>query len=446
MVTVTNKPNSGDAIVELNSNSFGDSYVATPQFWAFLDELSGQVQDIDFVPPSNEAVINQASDFYDVPPATDEITLDSGIYRIGAEVDIGSHYFTIPAGGVVAFIAGHSSASKITSSTSGALIRGVDCSFYAIDVTFSAPAGRIYDFSKSAGDCVLFERNAVHSNTLLPSLLDNLIISSHLSCQYLSQAAGTFSLSGSSFGQFASQSCNFDAGIVGSAIDLNDAVLESFDLLSPRFVSTASNNLVSSDVSASANIASGKKGRVLDAAVSGADVTMPGIQSNDVRWSIFGVQGFDDSNSGLFAYTTSAETITISSSGVFRPLAPTSGSWAQTKEDLWSIASNGEATYLGEKSTLALISCEGSIASSSASAEEVQMRINRNTGSGFPATPPVYTTGQTQSIDPAQVKSSDLLQVQPGDIIRAEVANMSTATNVEVSANARLIITCQPPR
>ncbi len=446
MVAVTNKPNSGDSIVELNSNSLGDSYVATPQFWAFLDEISSQVETIDFVPPGNETVINKLTDFYEVPPETNEIILDSGIYRIGADVDIGAYYFSIPAGEVVAFVSGHSSASKITSSTAGALIRGVDSSFYAIDVTFSAPAGRIYDFSKSAGDCVLVERFAVHSNTLLPSLLDNMLISSHLSCRYLSQAAGAFSLSGSSFGQFASQSCNFDTGLAGNVIDLNDAVLESFDLLSPRFVSTASNNLVSSDAAASANIAAGKKGRVIDAAVSGTDVTMPGIQSNHVRWSIFGVQGFDDSNSGLFAYTTNSEIIAISSPGGFQPLAPTSGSWAQTKQDLWSIASNGEATYLGEKSTLALISCEGSIASSSASVEEVQMRINRDSGSGFPATPPVYTAGQTESIDPAPVKSSDLLQVQPGDIIRVEVANMSSSTNVDVSASARLIITCQPPR
>jgi len=167
---------------------------------------------------------------------------------------------------------------------------------------------------------------------------------------------------------------------------------------------------------------------------------LSGILETDIRYKFSNCFPIPDTTISFFSTMTSAETVAIVTIGVFVPVAGGNWTTASVENSKWSVDSDGIATFLSEIPTKVKIEANASLEKIGGGGTELlSMRINIDTGSGFPATPPVRSESTTQSGNTTDVTSNDLITLNENDRVRVEIANLDTTNDIAVSANARFL-------
>lgn len=187
----------------------------------------------------------------------------------------------------------------------------------------------------------------------------------------------------------------------------------------------------------SANILSNHLATFNNCQVLGTITALNGITENDIRYRFRNSFGIPDSTIDFFASMTVAQTVTIINQNVFVPIA--GGNWVDTKSNRWSIDTDGVATFLVEQPTDVKLEANCSLLKSGGGTNLLAMRINVDTGSGFPVSPPARTQSETENDDIANITSVDIITINEDDRVRIEVANFDSTDDIIISANARFL-------
>lgn len=380
----------------------------------------------------NTIVINTASDF---PTAVaGVITLvDLTTYKIGnADVNISPNRLVIDAGDTVIIKAENGFNSKISSDTTAALITSTDGLLVIDRIALQASNGRILDLTQSAGVCAVVAESARFIGSAFPSELDNLTIAAFFTCQFTNCVGGVFKFIGATFGEFLSLSSNYDAGNTGDVIDLASAVLTAFDLLESRFVSSASNVYINSDVGSSGNIASGSIGKVLGTRITGTAPTLTSVSPSDLRFEFQGNNGINNSIKSADAFLTATETVTIGVAGTF--VAINGVNWSSDIAERFTISTAGLATYTSEVPTVCLVTTTATVEKVGGGADEIEMKIAIN------GTVVDKTVSATENATPTTIPSQGSFNLVENDTIQTFVANIDSTANITVSSADMIII------
>ncbi len=170
-----------------------------------------------------------------------------------------------------------------------------------------------------------------------------------------------------------------------------------------------------------------------------ASSPLNGIEADDLQYKFINNDPILESTIDFFATMTDEETVNINNQGVFVPIA--GGNWIATQTNRWTLDADGIATFIPGVNALIQINVklEGNISVSGGS-NLVAMRINIDTGSGFPVSPPIRSQSEAQASNaPSNITSVDIVTIGDSDRVRLEVANMDGTSNIVVSANARFL-------
>ena len=418
-------------VSDTTSSPEGTSRRVTPQ----------QLIDLNPQLPSkltNTEYINQLSDF--PTPVANEIILEDGIVYKCSSVDISPNLFRVNPGDTVALISDSSSNAILTSDTTAGLITSTDGIVITSDISFDAPMGRIYDLDQNTGTCSLFATNVQHLGAVLPSRFEDLLTTSIFNCRFASHTNGVLSFFGSNLGEFRGSENSFGLSILGIIMDLGAAVFESYNFNDNRLITTTFNTFMSSSIGGSGNIAVGGIGRVLNTANAGSDPTLVGIDPSDIRWDFEGNKDITDSIVNFTTYITATELVTITTLGVFVPIAGVNWTTGPIS-NRWTVDTAGIATFNGEDEINMKFTIDAPLFRlGGGGAQDIAIRLNVDTGSGFPATPPIESQGQAASATGAvPVSSSVTYLIQPGDRVQLWIGNLGGTSDINVEEIAKVV-------
>jgi len=397
--------------------------------------------------PANVVPINQESDF----PTQDETHIftddDDHAYHLGANIITDKELILGKRTTLLS-----SNATTLWAYTgTGDMITGVDVGFFNMDsVAFSSPnANQTFNFSDTTPNSFI-RFNLVSGISLSPSTLispkfgtfDNVNI-------LLFNTVGGLDGLGFDDGITLANTINgitFDSVVMLSTsatfvgFDFGTAVVgQSFTSDQAVFIATTPGAIGYSGLTSSANITPGILATIGSNQFLGAITPLSGITSSDIRFEFRNSPPISDSTIDFFSSMTASQIVTIGggNQGIFFPIA--GGNWVTTKSNRWSSNTNGEFTYLFETPTDVQLMANTSLTKAGGGSDTVAMRINIDTGSGFPVPPPARTESTTENTAATNVSSSDLVTINQNDVVRIEVSNLTGVSDVEVSANARFL-------
>lgn len=391
-------------------------------------------------PPANEIVINSLSDFAVQSETT--ITLeDNKNYIPGASIVTSKRF--IVGNNVSIFGAGPNSARWEYTGT-GSMFTGVDVvlfnmSNFAVkclnaqifDFTDTTPLTLFNIFNFTVNDDGAFTKTAEKFGTF------NNIGFLVLTTVGVSSTQGITLTGGFQFLSFVNVTIgSFDASFIG--LDLGASVVSSFFNISAFALFGLDPGSVGiSGLTNSGNIGSGIQAGFENCTFNGNITPLVGITSSDLRIQFRNCHPIPDSTIDFFSSMTVMETVVISSIGIFVPIS--GGNWDTTKSSRWSVDIDGVATYIYPRDTDIQMTANASLTKVGGGSNKIAMRINVDTGSGFPVPPPIRTEAVTDSTNATNLTSADIVTISEGHKVRIEVANLDSTSDVVVSANARFM-------
>jgi len=185
---------------------------------------------------------------------------------------------------------------------------------------------------------------------------------------------------------------------------------------------------IASGLGSSGNIASGKLATFNHCEFISPITPLDQISETDIRYKFTDCFPIPDTTINFFSSIDSGETVSISGIASFEPIA--GGNWSTTDTNKWSVDSDGVATFLSEIPTRVKIEANTSM---TAGGDLIALRINIDTGSGFPATPPLRAESRNEDGKTANHSSSDIVFLNENDRVRMEVANLASTANINVN-------------
>lgn len=388
------------------------SDVATVEFYSGKDAF-------------NQTIINTINDF--PAPVGGVITPDgtvngqTPVYKIGANIDLGSNRIQCREDDFCVMIGDSPASAGLSSTTTEALITGIDSILLITGIALSAPLGRIYDLTQNDGLCLVVDTATRHLLPSKPSLFDNLNISAFFSSQFIFCATGVFSLSGATYGEFLCDTCNFDVGNNGVIVELGVTVCSAFSFLGNRFVSTATNDLFGGLVD-SGNILDDTQAMVSGTRTVGTVPTFVNISPDDIRWEFQSNSKMFNSSKAADMYLSAAQTTTINTIGVYVPIGGVN--WLSDVGTRFSVSTGGLMTFLSETTDRVMIIASATLSKVGGGFDVASVRIAIN------GVTQVKTTSDTESNRPTVVASQGLFTMSEGDTIQLYVANKTSTANI----------------
>lgn len=296
------------------------------------------------VKPANQVIVNTPIDFPEASGGVRTLAANTD-YLVGDNVDMGTDRFVLSVG---TNVRGLTSASSITSATTGALFTGDNVGFSSLQaLTLSVPNGDIFDINDSTqGTSVIALIDTVitacdtlgaignvfsinFSNSAVLSMNDGLDVSAGQS--------NVISLRQVSF-TTTNASCKFiDLGTSTSpTIEFRDLVFNG-----------ASGTIGISGVANNGNIVAGSIALVESCEFLGAITALENITVDDFRWQFVGNSGVSDTFPDALLFMTNNATATVISA-VNTPTLVL-GTWVVQDTSHFTGTAAGRATYNGER-------------------------------------------------------------------------------------------------
>lgn len=406
-----------------------------------------------YVPPASHLIINSLADF--TIQDADTVTIPDGKKVIvGGSVDIGARRVIV--GTSCSWDGGSSgNGNKLISSTTGDLFTGVDFAEFKItNVGLQAPqANQLYNFSDTVPGTSTFiiDNFAIYAENQSAPSANKFGTFTDLDILNIGTGNALTSTSGLALddGITIEGSLNvltIDKVRLGSiasttyvGLDLTDAIINSFAGIDDFInVGIAAGSVGIKGLADSGNLAETVHGSISSCAFVGAITPLSGIAHTDIQWEIDDSAPVENSTKDAFTYMAVDRVVPVATAGVFYPIA--GGDWSEVVANRFETDVDGIMTYTGFTPTDVKIDGSASVAKDGGGSDVILVRINIDTGSGFPAVPPERTEDSTESANPTSVSPKDLYRISPGDRVQMWVANQDGTADILVKKSAKLII------
>jgi len=375
---------------------------------------------------TNVKIVNSMADFPDAVSGVRTLAANT-TYAIGANITTPDRFVGAAGVEVCGFGSG---ASKLTytGSSNFFTITDIDFEFRNFTVDLSNTGTFISTSSTSGFNFILFADVMIFNAAKLGSSTNTSISMTNCNVQFF---ADGWSLAGSLlFFQ------NFLVGYLdntasSTTIDFGTAVINNIAI---RDSVISGSGTGFDGASASANIASGSIAVIDDTAFAIA-TPLSVIARDDFRWEFNNCRGVLNTQRLAEGDLTSTETVTIGSSGVYVQI--TGSSWNSSSAESFTISSGGSITYIGEVTRKFYVGITATIEKVGGGADEICMRVGKDTGSGFVTE--ARTTSCTQNATPTSVYSHGFFDLDEGDILGAFVANNTNATDIDVTVSSYVV-------
>ncbi len=390
-------------------------------------------------PPANEVVINSLSDFA-VQDGTTITLEDNKTYVPGAPL-VTSKRFIV--GKNVAIFGSGEVIWEYTGT--GAMFTGVDVELFNIsNFSVKCTGAEIFNLTDTTPVSLFSASSLIAiSDGAFTKTVDKFGTFNNIRSMFLNTVGvncdSGITITGATLSFLGLRSVSlgsFSATFVG--LDLGSTIVTSFfDIAIFAFIGFTPGSIGISGLTNSGNVSVGLQANLNNCNFIGAITPLVGLAPSDLRIQFRNSSPIPDSTIDFFSSMTASETVAIGSIGEFVPIA--GGNWATTKSSRWSVDTDGVATYLFPTDTDIQVTANASLTKVGGSSNNIAIRINVDTGSGFPVPPPVRTQATTDSSNATNVTSADIVTISEGDRVRIEVANMDATNDVVVSANARFM-------
>lgn len=393
----------------------------------------------------NVVFVNSLDDLPD--PVAGVIELDPGINTTywfpSVEVNIGSNVFSITGGSNISIYGMHPQESGITSTSTSALFTIVNSGLDIEKVILDIPSGSYFDINNSSGDfCVMTkviflrcqnggEFNDIASVSFRKCVMLEFSVAGFTFSGACSQLLVNGSSSGSQLGFF---------GYSNALFDLGTATFDTIQVLGPNRMFMKDGSTFISGASGGANLNASGRGEIKDALFifesggSNTGVAVTGITAQDDKWEFAGNSFADSTRNTVTAgdgFMTAAETVTITSSGVYEFI--NGSNWTSDVQAHFTTSTSGIITYTGLDTMDVEIIATATIEKVGGGSDELCMKI------AIDGTVSDKTISCTDNTSPTSVTSIGLFTITNGQEIRLYVANIDGTSNITVSI-ANIII------
>ena len=386
----------------------------------------------------NVIYINSLSDFADPIGGVIELSPNVGdnlTYLISAqEVDVSPNVFKNTGGNIV--IRGeHRTASRLKTTSTTDFITSVDGNLIFETVYLNCPNALSVKFSSPTQLKSFVTQNLVILDCTEIFEVSDAFTTSLRTLTIVNSSVGGILWTGTGGNQI-NVSNMLALGWTGNLLDLGTATFSIIDILvGSRFISPVGATILSGLVN-NGNLIAGGRGIIEGNLFNGTGTALSGITTLDTQYNFRGNIFADNTTQNTLvvadAFITADETVTITTQGVYVPIA--GGNWISDLEDRFTHDIDGVMTYIGLENIPVNIQAVTTLEKSGGGSDKICTKIAIN------GTVQDKTMGCTQNATPTSLTSVGIFTISTNDTIQTYVANMDSTSNIIVS-EANLIIT-----
>ena len=387
-------------------------------------------------PLTNVVNINSLSDFPAPVGNVIELVQTPGVpitYIIGAQnIDVSPNTFTV-TGGDVEMMGTHSTASGLTTSSSGTMFTCSSGHFFQGEMNFSCPNAKWLDFTGGGAKSVVGRSVVILDCDSLGTIAGAQVSTFRNLVVVDTQTAG-FLWTGTTNSQI-NMSQLFGLTWTGALLDLGTATFDIINISDDCRFNAAVGTTSISGLASSGNLKAGGRAKVNNSQFEGAGTALNNIDTHDLQWQFSGNIFEDgvthDTRNITDCYLTALETVTIGTIGLYVAVGGTN--WTFDNADRFTVSTAGLITYIGLDNTDVIINAQSTVAKVGGGADKICSKIALN------GTVQDKTVSCTENTSPTGVSSQGLFTMSTSDTLQLFVGNEDSTSNIEVSSSSIIV-------